>query len=293
MLLCSAVLAGCGGDAGSDAPGALNVVSLGDSLAVGVQPQLLGSDRATTQGYPRLLVRKLRDQGRDVKLHELGCGAATSTSVINGGLECAPERDTPYENEDPTNSQLAYAEGLLSTLGDAPTIVVLDIGGNDVGACLESGAVSTRCVRKAADQLRKNLKTILSRLRAVAPETPIAVLDLYDPFLGLWKTHPEGRTVMASTHRMFLSDVNGTIARVSKAEKTTLAPLGEAMDQGARLTPRMTAEPQAVAAVCEYTWMCVDPPMVPNIHLRRDGYDLAAAVLLRALTPLLPPVATR
>lgn len=278
----------CGNDGVPEArAGALNVVALGDSLAVGVQPQLFGADRATSQGYPRQLARTLREQDREVDLHELGCGGATSGSLISGGLPCAPDRDTPYDNEDPSTSQLAYAEGLLSTLGDAPTVVVLDIGGNDVGACLQGGTISTACVEKAGRSLRTNLDTILRRLRAVDPRVPIAVMDLYDPFLGLWKSHPEGRAALVRVHAVFLREINGVIARVSARHGAVVGQVGRAMRQDVALSEVQTTLPPAVAAVCEQTWMCVDAPLVPNIHLRRSGYRLAADQLLTALAPAL------
>lgn len=293
MLLAASVLAltqlaACGSDAPAEArPGALNVVSLGDSLAVGVQPQLIGSDRETSQGYPRQLTNALRDDGRTVDLHELGCGGATSGSVIAGGLPCGPKRDTPYDNEDATTSQLAYAEGVLSTLGDAPTVVILDIGGNDVGSCLQGGAIQVSCVRKAGTRLRTNLDTILRRLRAVAPNAPIAVMDLYDPFLGLWKSHPEARPTLARIHAVFLRDVNQTIARVAARHRALVGTLGSAMRQDVAFTAVQATVPPAVDAVCKETWMCVEAPLVPNIHLRRSGYGLAAAELERVLAPQL------
>ncbi len=281
-------LGGCGdGDVVKPRPGALNVVSLGDSLAVGVQPQLFGSNRETSQGYPRQLARALRDQGRDVELHELGCGGATSASIISGGLPCGPERDTPYDNEDPATSQLAYAEGLLSTLSGESTVVVLDIGGNDVGACLQSGAISADCVAKAGRSLRTNLDTILRRLRAVNASIPIAVMDLYDPFLGLWKAHPEGRATLAAVHTVFLREINRVIARAAAKHGAVVGQVGSAMRQDTALSAEQTTLPPAVDAVCRQTWMCVDAPLVPNIHLRQRGYRLAADQLLRALTPAL------
>ncbi|MDO9356064.1 MAG: SGNH/GDSL hydrolase family protein [Solirubrobacteraceae bacterium] len=280
-------LTGCGDETPQVRTGALNVVSLGDSLAVGVQPQLAGSDRETSQGYPRQLANTLREQDREVDLWELGCGGATSGSVISGGLECAPGRNTPYDNEDPSTSQLSYAEGLISTLGDAPTVVVLDIGGNDVGSCLRGGAILESCVTKAGRQLRTNLDTILRRLRAIDPDVPIAVMDLYDPFLGLWKTHPEARSTLVRIHAVFLRDVNQVIARVAARRGALVAKVGTAMRQDTAFTAAQTTLPPAVDAVCKETWMCVEAPLVPNIHLRRSGYGLAAEELLRVLTPSL------
>lgn len=286
-ITCAAFVGGCGSnDAG------LNVISIGDSLALGVQPQLLGSDRATSQGYPRALATKLRDQGRTITLHELGCGGATSGSVIDGSRPCAPKRRTPYKNQDPLSSQLSYAEGLLSRLSDKPRLIVLDVGGNDVGSCLTGGAISTSCIAKAGKNLRTNLATILTRLHSVAPTVPVAVLDLYDPFLGLWEDHPEGRAQLVRAHGVFLRDVNGAIDQVATAHGAVVGKLGDAMQQSTPFTVAQPTVPAAVGSVCRYTWMCVNAPLVPDIHLRARGYRLAADVLLRALAPDLKRLGT-
>ncbi|MDQ8045094.1 MAG: SGNH/GDSL hydrolase family protein [Solirubrobacteraceae bacterium] len=287
LLALSVAAAGLMSGCGTEQTAGLNVVSIGDSLALGVQPQLFGGDRATSQGYPRAIADVLRKQGRTVSLHELGCGGATSGSVIDGSRPCAPKRHTPYRNEDPLTSQLAYAEGLLSRLGGKPTVIVLDVGGNDVGSCLNGGAISTTCIQKAGRNLRKNLGTILTRLRAVAPTVPIAVLDLYDPFLGLWQDHPEGRTQLVKAHAVFLREVNAAIDQVSVAHGAVVGKLGDAMQQSTPFAATQTAVPAAVTAVCRNTWMCVNAPLVPDIHLRGRGYRLAAQTMLRALAPSL------
>nr|WP_040600222.1 SGNH/GDSL hydrolase family protein [Patulibacter medicamentivorans] len=277
-------LAGCG----ADDPRALQVVSLGDSLAVGVQPSLLGSGTETRQGYPRQFARQLRDGGEDVQLHELGCGAATSASVLSGGRPCAPDRDAPYANQDPTTSQVAYAEGLLSRLGDRRRVVLVDIGGNDVGACFSGGRVLPGCFAKAGAALRKNLDELLQRLRDAAPKVPIGVLNLYDPLLGLWDDHPEARPVLQREHRTFLREINRTIADAAARHDATLVDLADGMDQNVPFRASDSTRPRAVEAVCRLTWMCVRAPRVPDIHLRADGYRAAADAALRALRAQLP-----
>ncbi len=282
--LAAVALVGCGGDD----PRALQVVSLGDSLAVGVQPSLLGSGTETRQGYPRQFARALRDEGRAVQLHELGCGAATSASVLSGGRPCAPERDAPYANQDPTTSQAAYAEGLLSRLGDRRRVVLVDIGGNDVGACFSGGRIVPGCFAKAGAALRRNLDELLERLRAAAPKVPIGVLNLYDPLLGLWDDHPEARPVLQREHRTFLREINRTIADAAARHDAVLVDLADAMDQNVPFRAADRDRPPAVQAVCDLTWMCVRAPRVPDIHLRAAGYRVAADAARRVLLPLLP-----
>ncbi|MDO9409186.1 SGNH/GDSL hydrolase family protein [Patulibacter sp.] len=277
-------LAGCGGSPSADA---LQVVSLGDSLAVGVQPKLLGGGQETSQGYPRRFARALRDEGREVRLIELGCGGATSQSILVGIRPCAPARDTPYRNEDPTTSQASWAEGLLSSTKGRRRVVLLDIGGNDVGSCFSGGRVLPGCIARAGAALRENLGELLGRLREVDRTVPIGVLTLYDPLLGLWDDQPAARPLLAREHRTFLRAVNGTIAAAARRYGATLVDLAGAMDQSAPLDPGSSIRPRAVAAICRYTWMCVSAPRTPDIHLRKDGYELAGRTALSALRPRL------
>lgn len=284
-LAAAALLAGCGDDPGPDA---LRVVSLGDSLAVGVQPKLLGGGQETSQGYPRRFAKALRDEGTGVRLIELGCGGATSSSILTGGRECAPSRDTPYRNEDPTTSQASWAEGVLSSTKGQRRVVLVDVGGNDVGSCYSAGRVLPGCIARAGAAVRKNLGELLGRLRLVDPTVPVGVLTLYDPLLGLWDDQPASRPLLAREHRTFLARVNGGITAAARRHDATVVDLAGAMEQSAPLDPASDDRPRAVAAVCRYTWMCVSAPRTPDIHLREDGYELAGRAALSALRARLP-----
>jgi hypothetical protein len=48
-----------------------------------------------------------------------------------------------------------------------------------------------------------------------------------------------------------------------------------------------------VARVCQWTWMCVPPPMGPNIHARPEGYRVMAGAFLVALAQVSGPAETR
>lgn len=274
-------LSGCG-DAG--VPQAdLHVIALGDSLSVGVQPGLGGAGRITSQGYPRQLAARLRADGRTVKLHELGCGGATSESLIQGRVECAPAGDEPYANEDPSTSQLAYATGLLSRLHGQQVVVTVDVGGNDVGRCLQGGALKSACVTEAGGRIEENLEAVIGRLRAVSPDAPVVVMDLYDPFLGLWEDHPGTRATLRDVHAAVIADVNAGIRRAAESTGARLAPVSRAMFQDAPIGDLAEASPASVEATCRYTWMCVQPPLIRDIHLRREGHKVVADAMFAVL----------
>ena len=270
----------------------VHVVSVGDSLAVGVQPGLDGTGRATGQGYPRQFARLLEARGIEVEEHELGCGGATSASVLDGGRDCAPSGDEPYDNDDPLTSQATYAEGLLSRLSGEPTIALVDVGGNDLGGCLRAGTPDAGCVKRIGDDLRDRLATLLGRLRAASPNAIVAVLELYDPVLGVWDRVPHRRAEIAAFHGAFRDHVNRAISSVAAREGVRVGRLGHAMAQDRPVDAAAGRRPAGVAAVCDLTWMCVKPPLRPDIHLRREGYAAAAQALLRAVDPDLSTLVT-
>lgn len=282
LLLVALATAGCGGGAAAGGR-PLHLVALGDSLAVGVQPGLDGEGRVTSQGYPRQLAALLRDRGRDVELHELGCGGATAESLIEGGLECAPDAGVPYAGEDPGTSQLTHAVGLLSRLHGQQVVVTLDIGGNDVGACLQGGTLREPCLAATAERVGLRIGQALRSVRAAAPDAPVLVLDVYDPALGLWPRHPEARPALRRIHALLTERVAGAIADAVADGGATLVPLGALLRQDTPLDDLSAPQPPAVAAVCEHTWMCVSPPLSRDIHLRRSGHRLAAEAILARL----------
>src|SRR5262249_61383252 len=61
-------------------------LSLGDSLAQGVQPNAQGVSVETDQGYPDQLFTALRLGNPTLKLVKLGCPGETTGTMIKGGI---------------------------------------------------------------------------------------------------------------------------------------------------------------------------------------------------------------
>src|SRR3954451_22195188 len=73
-------------------------VSLGDSWSDGFQP--LGPDKndiPTKRGYERTVVKLVKKKHTPLKLVELGCGGATTGSIINGTKPGVEKR--PYKSK--------------------------------------------------------------------------------------------------------------------------------------------------------------------------------------------------
>ena len=61
-------------------------LSLGDSLAQGVQPNSMGVSVETKAGYPNQLATALRQTNPSLRLVKLGCPGETTATMVNGGI---------------------------------------------------------------------------------------------------------------------------------------------------------------------------------------------------------------
>ena len=66
--------------------GPVYYVSLGDSLARGIQPATWGADVVTRRGYTDQLAALLRRSLPGLRLVEFGCPGETTTTMIHGGI---------------------------------------------------------------------------------------------------------------------------------------------------------------------------------------------------------------
>src|SRR5215469_329437 len=94
-------------------------LSLGDSLAQGVQPNSSGQSVETNQGYPNQLFTALRMGNPSLRLVKLGCPGETTATMMNGGI-CS------YRG----GSQLAAAVAFLRAHRARVSLVTIDIGAN-------------------------------------------------------------------------------------------------------------------------------------------------------------------
>ena len=94
-------------------------LSLGDSLAQGVQPNKAGVSVETNEGYPNQLFTALHTSNPTLKLVKLGCPGETTGTMINGGI-CT------Y----PAGSQLKQAAKFLASQRGRVQLITIDIGAN-------------------------------------------------------------------------------------------------------------------------------------------------------------------
>jgi lysophospholipase L1-like esterase len=283
--MCAAMLA-LTAVAPADAARTRYYLSLGDSLAQGMQPNSAGLTLNTDQGYADQLYAIEKPRIPGLKLVKLGCGGETTTSFLTGRgnagdallLGCAPAG----------GSQIVAAERFLRSHHRAGEVALLtlDIGANDVDGCARESAIDTPCVIAGAEHISTNLPVIMRRLRrAAAPGTPMAAMTLYDPFLQLYLT-PGGRGEAIASDA-YANNVNQGLTRLYRAGAFRVAHVDAAfrtydISRKTSLPGQSLRVPVAVAEVCRLTWMCAPAPVGPNIHANRAGYGVIAQAFARA-----------
>lgn len=261
-------------------------LSLGDSLAQGMQPNASGITVSTDQGYADQLYARERSRISHLKLVKLGCGGETTTSFLTGKgnsadaflLGCHPAG----------GSQMTAAERFLRRhrrKGEV-ALLTIDIGANDVDGCQSGVEIPIACVMGGVERLARNLPVILRRLRrAAAAGTPMAAMTMYDPFLELYLV--PGGHVEALTSVRYARVINRGTERLYREAGFRVAHVDNAFhtydtSRTAALAGQSGPVPVAVAEVCRLTWMCAPAPVGPNIHANAAGYKLIADAFLEA-----------
>jgi lysophospholipase L1-like esterase len=247
-------------------------LALGDSLAAGYQPDpSIGPD----QGYVPRVFQAFQAKVPNSELVNLGCGGATTTTLLSGGGACG------YD----AGSQLAAAEQFLRDHRGRVLLVTIDIGGNDINRCAATGTIDEACAADAIGTVVTNVREIMRRLRLAAPLVRMVGMTYYDPYLAAWLSGAAGQalaqqsiglttqlnqqlTAVYTARRARVADVEGAFATTDLATTTALAGVGEV--------------PLAVGRICTLTWMCTRQ----DIHPTSAGYALIAQAFL-AQTPRL------
>jgi lysophospholipase L1-like esterase len=259
------------------APAPAYYLSLGDSLAQGVQPNAKGVDVETNQGYPDQLFTALHLGNPLLHLVKLGCPGETTATMINGGICKYPGG---------AKSQLAAAVAFLQAHLGHVQLVTIDIGANDLNPCLVlSNPVN--CLTKVFKKLLPNLGKIMATLRAAGgTSVPMIGMTYYDPELAGWLKGGKARTLAESS--VLLANVFGNDLRsVYKKFGAPVASEYKAF-QTADLKDMVTLPafgkvPRDVALICSYTWECAPKPVGPNEHANVLGYGVIANTFLKVI----------
>jgi lysophospholipase L1-like esterase len=255
-----------------DGPARTNYVSVGDSLAAGVQP--IG-DAAnlfrTDAGYAEQLLAIARARTAKLGLVKLGCPGETTTTMIAGGI-CS------YVH----GSQLDEAVSFLRAHREQVAFVTIDIGANDFPC------QAAECVPAGAAAIQANLPVILSQLRAAAgPDVPIVGMTIYNPFLAYWFGGTDGQAFARASASQLLGPVNALLRGIYVGSGDGVADIERAFssnDFDTQVTlPGAGTIPLNVARICMWTWVCAPAPYGPDNHANADGYGVIARAFADAL----------
>jgi lysophospholipase L1-like esterase len=250
-------------------------VSLGDSLARGVQPDATGASVPTTEGYAERVFAAERGRHPGLRLKKLGCPGETSTTMIRGGI-------CHYA----AGAQLAAARSFLRAHKGRIAFVTLDIGANDVDGCVKNGVLDAPCVSAGVTAAGKNVPRIVAQLRKAAGKaTRMVGMTYYDPFLADYLQSGTSQTLALAS--VTLADsFNRTLAGAYAAAKFRVADVAKAFatdDSTPTTVPGLGTIPTNVAQICALTWMCAPAPRGPNIHANPTGYALMATTFEKRL----------
>ena len=250
-------------------------LSLGDSLAQGIQPGPAGGDEPTSDGYPDVLATRLRASLPSLRLVKLGCSGETTTTMINGGI-CR------YE----AGSQLAQATRFLRSHRGQVALVTIDIGANDPNSCILGQPVSHMlgCLDSRVTEVQRNIDLIMTRIRAAAgPRVLLVGMTYYVPELALWRNGQDGKQLALLTEG-FAAGVNQILVKRYHHYDAKVANVFAAFNSGDFGKIKTTRLPPNVREICALTWMCTPRPRGPNEHANSHGYRVIAAAFWRAIS---------
>lgn len=249
-------------------------VSLGDSLAAGIQPDRNGVNELTDDAYTDLLYKRVRGRIPGLEHVKLGCPGETTITMIVGGI-CS------Y----PNGSQLDEAIAFLLTHPGEVAFITINLGANDLLVCDPTAPDVDVCVAAQFVQVASNLPVSLATLQAVAPGVPILGMNYYNPNLGAWVIPggPLGEAVAMLTTDLVLLFNDLVLDPVYGFLGVPVADVTGAFDT-ADFSPEGNL-PHNVRKICRLTWMC-DPERGPNIHANKNGYKVIARTFQRLMKDL-------
>jgi len=253
-------------------------LALGDSLAIGIQPDADGKYTPTDQGYVDDLYAFFRARFPTLQLAKLGCSGETTASMYSG-------QDSPCYPAG--TSQLSQALQFLQT--HRVVLITIDIGADDLLGCFALQpvpAVDQGCIAGAFQAAPANLAGILSQLQTAAPNALIVGMNYYDPFLAAWLLGPTGRA-LASLSLGIVSAFNDGINGLESIYRLHHVPMADvaATFRSGGTSPRVTAANVTLALA--WTWMSAPSPRGPDVHPNAFGYLAIASAFARviAVTP--------
>jgi lysophospholipase L1-like esterase len=256
-------------------------LDMGASESLGVQPTgIPGHNGAQTDlGYANDLVRRESLEGVALALTRIGCGADDVQTLL----------DTTTKSDvcnTPPTTQLTRATAYLSAHQADPVLVTIDLGFNDVRACMQADPVNEACIDQGITAVQRDLPIIMKELKAAAgAQTRFVGIEYNDAFLGYYLDGPAGPARATATLEGMdrLDTVLGKIYAKAGAYVARVPSLFEINDTSLTTMANVGTVPVNVAKTCRLTWFCTPPPFGPDDHPNTAGYSLIAEAIEDAL----------
>jgi lysophospholipase L1-like esterase len=253
-------------------------LAVGASTSLGYQPMGIkgGREHATTTGYANDLVSIEAKRAIALDLYQIGCPGETFTSMLSAIDHCYPSSD----------GQLAHATQFLRSHRNATGLVTIDLGFNDVRACLTRPAINQACANEGLSAVRASIPRVLSALQASSgPHVHFVGLLVDDPFLGHYLKGANGRLDAAQTLQT-MNTLNEILRANYAAAKIPVADVAAVFKSDNQTLVPLTgfgSVPTNVATVCELTWICNAAPWGPDDHPNNAGHLAIAKAIVAAL----------
>jgi lysophospholipase L1-like esterase len=240
-------------------------LALGDSIAFGFQPTKARGGVSPSRfdtGYVNVLAARLRNLAPEIEVVNYGCPGESLVTFIRGG--CAWLREGGRLHDSFRGGQLDAALEFLRAHPGQVSPITVTLWGNDVGAFEERCRNELRCIRKRAPRalasMASRLRSILSRLRAAAPDAEIVAT-------GAWNFEVGRIARIGFLYRSLDKRISRAAARAG----------ARVADMRAVFNPH--GGPAAVRArLCNYTFICSQG----DVHPKDNGYRAMADAFFEA-----------
>lgn len=240
------------------------LLALGDSLALGYQPDL----RLLGHGYAQNLASQL-----GLQLEDLGCVDETTVTMLGqNGTYC---KYWQYTGAMTTTPQITQTMTFLRNNPGQVKLITVDIGVNDLLGMLGQPPVTIQKVLAALSQISTNLDTIYGDLQTATAgqNVPIVTMTYYNPFIV---TQPISRVT-----NLAVTLLNSMIIKKAAAHNILVAQVFNDTHFNGLFS--VTNPGPAIAAMCQATWICYTAH--PDIHATTQGYT----DITQDFTAVLPP----
>ena len=245
-------------------------VSVGDSYAVGYQPDLGGS----TFGYTGYV-----SQATGLKLENFGCVGATAASILTQHGCTSPATDgVSYSGV----AQAVAAAQFIRSHRSHVRLITVSIGGDDLIVCASTPDPAS-CIEEITPKVAAHVKSLARLLRTAAgQEVPIIGLTYPDVLLGAWvypPAHPDKELARLSVSA-FESVINPALKNAYTSETVSFLDITEASGAYQPLSNDVVVRPYgripaAVGDICGLTWACSRE----DIHPTTRGYQFIARLI--------------